>query len=145
MNAAIPTLQNPLQLLSATTGTGRKQRLTVRAVGAGLLVLLLAGPIAPVLAATAPNLGSTAPFAIVSDTFTNSNTSPQTDITGNVCFSTGPVTPPLTITGSTTSPCPPVTGNDQGLALANLNGQPCLSLGAGAVALDGIIHAYTIS
>ncbi|MEO8346272.1 MAG: IPTL-CTERM sorting domain-containing protein [Betaproteobacteria bacterium] len=28
---------------------------------------------------------------------------------------------------------------DQGLALAALNGQPCLSLGAGAVALDAII------
>jgi hypothetical protein len=45
----------------------------------------------------------------------------------------------LTISGATATPCPPVTGTDQGLALAILNGQACTSLGAGAVALDSVI------
>jgi Ice-binding-like len=91
------------------------------------------------LAATKPSLGSTSTYGVVSSTFTNSNTAPQTIVNGDVCFTTGPVTPPLTITGVTTTPCPPATGVDQGLALANLIGQPCTSLGAGAVALDSVV------
>ena len=91
------------------------------------------------LAATAPSLGSTSTYGVVSSTFTNSNTAPQTIINGDVCFTTGPVTPPQTITGATVTPCPPATGTDQGLAAANLNGQPCTSLGAGAIALDSVI------
>lgn len=94
---------------------------------------------ATALAATAPSLGSTSTYGVVSSTFTNSNTSPQTIINGDVCYTTAPVTPPLTITGATATPCPTATGADQGLALANLNGQSCLSLGAGAVALDSVI------
>ena len=90
------------------------------------------------VAATAPNLGSTATYGVVSSTFTNSNTSPQTIIKGDVCFTTGPTTPPLTITGTTVTPCPPSTGLDEGLALANLNGQVCTFLGA-AIALDAIV------
>lgn len=90
-------------------------------------------------AATAPNLGSTSTYGVVSNTFTNSNTSPQTIINGDVCFTTGPVTPPLAITGTTVTPCPPVTGVDQGLGLADLNGQACTFLGAGAIALDSVI------
>jgi hypothetical protein len=93
----------------------------------------------PAWAQVAPPLGTTAPYGVVSDTFTNSNTAPQTIINGDVCFTTGPVTPPLTITGATATPCPPQTGLDQGAALAILNGQPCVSLGAGAVALDAVI------
>ena len=93
----------------------------------------------PVLAATSPPLNTAAPFGVVSSTFTNSNTAPQTIINGNVCFTTGPVTPPLTITGPTSTPCPPQVGLDQGTALANLNGQPCTFLGGGAVALDALI------
>ncbi|MEO5625667.1 MAG: IPTL-CTERM sorting domain-containing protein [Dokdonella sp.] len=93
----------------------------------------------PALAATAPPLGSSSTYGVVSSTFTNANTSPQTIVNGDVCFTTAPVTPPLTITGATLTPCPPATGMDQGLALANLNGQPCLSLGAGAVALNAVI------
>ena len=54
-----------------------------------------------------------------------------------MCFTTGPVTPPLT-QGTVTTPCPPQTGLDQTAATATLLGQPCTSLGAGAVALDGI-------
>ena len=89
-------------------------------------------------AATAPSLGTTSTYGVVSSTFTNSNTAPQTIINGSVCYTTAPVTPPLTITGTTNVPCPPATGVDQGLALATLNGQPCTSLGAGAVALDSV-------
>ncbi len=106
----------------------------------GVLAALALVPMAVTLAATAPELGTTSPYGVVSDTFTNSNTSPQTIIDGDVCFTTGPTTPPLSITGATVTPCPPATGVDQGLALADLNGQaPCLSLGAGAVALDTVI------
>lgn len=90
-------------------------------------------------AQTVPPLGTTATYGIVSSTFTNSNTSPQTIVNGDVCFTTGPVTPPLTITGATVTPCPPVVGIDQGLALADLNGQPCTFLGAGAITLDSIV------
>jgi hypothetical protein len=90
-------------------------------------------------AATAPSLGSESTYGVVSSTFTNSNTAPQTIINGNVCYTTPPATPPLTVTGTTTVPCPPATGVDQGAALATLNGQPCTSLGASAVALDAVI------
>src|SRR5438270_4975314 len=55
----------------------------------------------PALAATAPSLGTTATYGVVSSTFTNSNTAPQTIINGDVCFTTPPVTPPLTISGAT--------------------------------------------
>ena len=103
---------------------------------AGLAALLVC---APALAAVAPNLGITAPFGVISSTFTNANTATQTDITGNVCFTTGPVTPPITITGATTTPCAPALGLAQNGALAQALGQPCLSLGAGAVALDAAI------
>jgi hypothetical protein len=106
---------------------------------AGLVALLSLAQGDAAWAATAPNLGSTSPYGVVSSTFTNSNTAPQTIVNGAVCFTTGPVTPPLTITGGTVTPCPPQTGLDQGFALANLLGQPCTSLGAGAVALDSII------
>ncbi|MEO8485976.1 MAG: IPTL-CTERM sorting domain-containing protein [Betaproteobacteria bacterium] len=91
------------------------------------------------LGATAPPLGTTGSYGIVSDTFTNSNTGTQSDINGDVCYTTGPMTPPITITGSTAVPCAPAAGVDQGAALALLLGQPCTSLGAGAVALDAVV------
>lgn len=102
----------------------------------GFVALLSLAQSVPALAATAPNLGSTSTYGVVSSTFTNSNTAPQTIINGDVCFTTPPVTFPLTITGATVTPCPPATGVDQGIALANLLGQPCASLGAGDIALD---------
>lgn len=108
-------------------------------VSAGFAALLSLSQGNQASAATAPSLGSTSPYGIVSSTFTNSNTAPQTIINGAVCFTTAPVTPPLTIAGATVTPCPSATGTDQGLAAANLNGQPCMSLGAGAIALDSII------
>jgi hypothetical protein len=103
----------------------------------GVLFVALCGS-SSALAQTAPNLGSEAPFAIVSSTYTNSNTAPQTIITGNVCYTTPPVTPPVTTTGSTFTPCPVATGIDQGATLAFLNSQPCTSLGVGAVALNAV-------
>jgi hypothetical protein len=106
---------------------------------AGIVALLSWAQCGGASAATAPNLGSTAAYGVISSTFTNSNTSPQTIIDGDVCYTTGPVTPPLTITGATVTPCPPATGVDQGLALANLNGQACTFLGASAIALDSVV------
>lgn len=111
---------------------------------AGLAFAALAIASASALAATAPPLGSTSTYGVVSTTFTNANTAPQTIINGTasqpaVCYTTAPVTPPLSITGTTIVPCPPATGVDQGLALANLNGQACVSLGAGAITLDSVI------
>ena len=108
-------------------------------VSAGFVALFSLSQNGAALAATAPSLGSTSTYGVVSSTFTNSNTAPQTVINGDVCFTTGPVTPPLTITGATVTPCPPVTGVDQGAALANLNGQACTFLGAGAIALDSVV------
>jgi hypothetical protein len=93
----------------------------------------------PALAQVAPNLGTNTTYGIVSSTYTNSNTAPQTIINGDVCFTTGPVTPPLAISGTTTTPCPPQNGLDQTAAVAFLNLQPCTFLGAGAIALDAVI------
>lgn len=103
------------------------------------VVLVLLAQSNAASAATAPGLGLTSTYGVVSDTLTNSNTSPQTIINGDVCFTTGPTTPPLAINGTTRTPCPPQVGLDQGSAVANLNGQLCTSLGAGGVALDSII------
>jgi hypothetical protein len=113
----------------------------------GFVVLLSLAQNDAAFAATAPNLGTTSTYGVVSSTFTNSNTPPQTIITGTalqpaVCYTTPPVTQPLTITGTEVTPCPPQTGVDQGAALANLNGQPCTSLGAGAVALDSVVIGF---
>ncbi|MEO8373488.1 MAG: ice-binding family protein [Candidatus Solibacter sp.] len=102
-----------------------------------LAVLLLASGLA--FSAVAPRLGSTAPYGVVSSTFTNANTAPQTDVTGDVCFTTAPVTPPVTVTGAVTTPCPPITGIDQGVALAGINAQACTFLGAGAITLDSVV------
>ena len=104
----------------------------------GVLLAALCAP-STALAQVAPNLLSESPFGIVSSTFTNSNTAPQTIINGEVCFTTGPVTVPLTITGAIITPCPVATGVDQGDSLAFLNSQACTSLGVGAVALNAAI------
>jgi Ice-binding-like/IPTL-CTERM motif len=84
--------------------------------------------------AVAPGLGSEATFGVVSSTFTNSNTAPQTIINGSACFTTGPATAPLLVTGAYGA-CPASAGTDQTSALSTLNTQPCTSLGA-IVALD---------
>lgn len=87
-------------------------------------------------AATAPAMGTTNTYGIVSSTFTN--TANPTVINGSVCYTTAPVLPPTNITGATLTPCPVATGTDQGTALANINGQACVSLGVGAVALNTV-------
>ena len=106
---------------------------------AGVGFVALIGGASPVSAqATAPSLGSLATHAIVSDTYTNSlNAGLETAIIGNVCFTTGPATAPVSIVGSSGA-CPAAAGVDQGNALAILNGQACTSLGAGAVALNAV-------
>lgn len=86
------------------------------------------------IAQTAPDLGATGPYAIVSETFTN--TTAGTVITGDVCYTTPPAVTPA-ISGATVVPCAAVTGTDQNAALADLNSQACTSLGA-AVSLDAI-------
>ncbi len=81
-------------------------------------------------AATAPPLGSTSNFGIVSSTFTN--TANPTVITGSVCYTTAPVLAPTTITGGPPkTPCDTEI-SDQGIALANLDSQlgTCISLGS---------------
>ncbi len=108
-----------------------------RVARVGVAALLLVS--STVLAATAPPLGSTSTYGIVSSTFTNGNTPPQTIVNGDICYTTQPVTPPVTHVGATVTPCPPQTGLDQNAALANLNGQTCTFLGAGAIALDALI------
>lgn len=107
----------------------------------GLVVLISLAQSDAASAATAPNLGTTSTYGVVSMTYTNSNTSPQTIINGDVCYTTGPTTPPLSITGATRTPCPPQTGLDQGAATANANGQVCTFLGAGAITLDSVVIA----
>jgi hypothetical protein len=114
--------------------TSNPCRLLVRVAVAALLLASGAAS-----AQVAPPLGTTGTYGIVSSTFTNSNTAPQSIINGDVCFTTPPTTPPLTTNGTTTTPCPPQTGIDQGVALAALLGQPCTPLGAGAIALDAVI------
>jgi Ice-binding-like/IPTL-CTERM motif len=141
MNDQIDNFTQPQRVAprvgKSDSGPGQNHRTLLASLG--FIALLAAVQSLPAWGATAPNLGSTSTYGVVSSTFTNSNTAPQTIINGDVCFTTAPVTPPLTITGVTVTPCPPATGLDEGAALANLNGQPCTSLGAGAVALDSII------
>jgi hypothetical protein len=143
LNAIMRTLPSSLRSSRSAparpASSRRRTLLPWRAVAACVGAITLLAASVPALAQVAPNLGTTAPYGVVSSTFTNSNTSPQTIINGNVCFTTGPVTPPLSIVGTTSSPCLPAVGLDQGTALATLNGQPCTSLGAGAIALDGVI------
>jgi hypothetical protein len=98
---------------------------------AGAALLLLA---APALSQTAPDLGSTSTFGIVSETF--SNTTAGTTVDGDVCFTTGPAVDP-TVTGTVQTPCPEQVGIDQKAARDELDAQSCTSLGS-AVALDTV-------
>lgn len=108
----------------------RRASLAVRA-GAGAALLVVA---TPALSQTAPDLGSAATYAIVSETF--SNATAGSNVTGDVCFTTGPATTP-TITGDVQTPCDAQIGLDQNTARAALAAQLCTPLG-GAVALDEI-------
>jgi hypothetical protein len=111
-------------------------RVATAAIAASLLIS------APALAQVAPPPSSTDPFAIAASTFTNGpNVGAQTAITGQVCYTTPPVTPPISISGGPpTVPCPPSVGTDELAALAILNGQPCQLLPGGpleGVAMNG--------
>ncbi len=89
---------------------------------------------APAFAQTAPDLGSTGPYAVVSSTF--ANTTSGTAVAGDVCYTTPPAAA-ASVSGAIVVPCPAVTGADQNAALEDLNTQACISLGA-AVSLDAI-------
>jgi hypothetical protein len=116
----------------------------------GFVALLSLAPSDGAFAATAPSLGSDSTYAIVSDTYTNSlNAGAETKIIGlglsspTVCYNTGPTTPPISIFGTITTPCPNLNvGLDFNAALANLNAQAllpsCANLGVGAVNLDAV-------
>lgn len=114
---------------------------TLRRVSLGLavfaLVLISQSWSQSASAATAPALGSTSAFGIVSGTSTNANTAPQTIINGSVCGTTLTVPRPLTITGGAEeTPCAPAKGIDQGAALATINGQACTPITG---TLNGVI------
>lgn len=101
----------------------------------GAAVLLVS---APALAATEPNLGTSATYGILGSTFTN--TAAGTTINGDLGYTTGPAVNP-TVTGTTNvgNAAYNQAGLDQGSALVTLNAQTdCISLGAGAVALDTV-------
>jgi hypothetical protein len=95
----------------------------------GFVALVSLAPSDAALAATAPNLGSTSTYAVVSSTFSNANTAPQTILNGTpaqpvLCYTTLSSTLPVTITGTTVINCDPLTvGLDQNAASANLIAQ----------------------
>ena len=90
---------------------------------------------APTWAATAPNLGATSTYGVVSETYTGNGAA--TNVSGNVCYTTGPGPFAPTIIGGGALDTPCTNGGDQTSALADLNSQSCTSIGA-AVALDTI-------
>ncbi len=102
-----------------------------RAAAAASAAILVLAHAAGAVAATAPPLGSTASHGIAAGTFTNTNAT--TSVSGDVCFTTGPGTA-YSLTGTQTIPCTTQIA-DQNAALANLNGQACVIIGA-AVALE---------
>lgn len=108
----------------------RRISLVVQA-GAGAALLMLA---TPAFTQTAPDLGSLVPYAIVSETFTN--TTAGTSVAGDVCYTTGPAVNPA-VNGAVVTPCPAQTGIDQNAARAELDAQVCTPIGA-AVALNQI-------
>ena len=113
------------QLTPARPGSHR------RGVAAASVAILVLAHAASAVAATAPPLASTASHGIAANTFTNTNAT--TSVSGNVCFTTGPGTA-YSLTGTQTIPCTTQIA-DQNAALANLNGQACVIIGA-AVALE---------
>ena len=107
-------------------------------IGFVLIIVFMLGfaPLNVAQAATTPYIGATATYGVVSSTYTGNVAA--TDISGDVCYTTGPGTfAPIITNGSLFVPC--TNGGDQTSALANINAQvvtSCNSLGAGAVNLD---------
>ena len=126
---------------------GQHHRSTYAMVG---LAALLLGS-ASAFAAVAPPLGSTSTYAVVSSTYSNiNNAAPPPNITSLngtaglpvLCFTTPPAAAPLTMVGTTVTPCPPGVGTDQGLALSNLNAQalaPSCTLIAAGPPMDAVV------
>ncbi len=97
------------------------------------LTALVSSPLAS--AATNPNLGMADSFTILSGTY--SNTTPGTTISGDLGYTTPPVTAP-TVNGTTHTADATYNqaGIDQGTALSALNSQPCtFSFAPGAIDL----------
>ena len=107
-------------------------------VSLGLVSLLSLAQSNVAMAATAPPLGTTSGFGIVSSTLSGTGTSAM--VNGSVCYSTVSGTPP-TVTGATVQPCNTQIA-DQGTALASLDSQlgACISLGS-AVDLSAAVVA----
>jgi len=95
------------------------------------LVLGFTGP-SLAQAATTPTLGVASTFGVLSSTFTNSNTAPQTIITGDIGYTVAgaPTTAPITVTGTLHPEDATFTsaGTDQGTALTALNTQSCTTI-----------------
>lgn len=136
MNGQITDAPQPHFTMSPFLAINPMHRHIPRGLLASLSVILLLVSGAA-QAATAPNLGAAASYGILSSTYTN--TAAGTTITGDLGYTTGPASVP-TVSGTTHVADIPynTAGSAQGLALANLNGQACTSLGAGAVALNAI-------
>lgn len=92
----------------------------------------------PALAATAPNLLTSGTYGVLSSTYTN--TAAGTTINGDLGYTIAPaVNPAVTGTTNVGNAAYNQAGLDQGSALVTLNAQTdCISLGAGAVALNAI-------
>lgn len=93
---------------------------------------------APAQAATAPNLLTSGTYGVLSSTYTN--TAAGTTINGDLGYTTAPaVNPSVSGTTNVGNAAYNQAGLDQGSALTTLNAQTdCISLGAGAVALNAI-------
>jgi hypothetical protein len=128
---ASPFRPNSLGTIKVQPWSGRV-KCSLRAVaGFGALLIFCA----PVFAATAPPLGTTSTYGIVSNTTTVTT---ATTVNGNVCYTTPPVTPLSIFSGTILVPCGTQIA-DQSTALANINGQGCVDIGPGAVALDSFV------
>jgi hypothetical protein len=114
-----------------------KHKMLSTVTSVGFAALLAIPP--PAFSATAPALGTAAGYGVSSSTYTGNGAATSVN-GGNVCYTTGPGTfaPVLSGGGIVVVPCPPAVGTDQGSAVANLNGQACVSLGS-TVELSGIV------
>ncbi len=110
-------------------------------VSLGLVSLLSLAYSNPAFAATAPPLGTTSSFGIVSSTL--SGTGASANVTGSVCYTTLAGTPP-TVSGATKTPCDTEIA-DQGIALADLNAQlgTCIPLGSAVDLSSAVVGGGT--